>query len=141
MEGPVFIDTGAFYALADPTDRQHQTAVDLLAHLDTQDAGFVTSTFVLAESYGLILQRLRRQAARAFLSGTRRSAKTTLVLPSEGDLAAAEEILGQYDDQDFSYVDAVSFALIARLRIRRAFAFDSHFTVFRPRSGPLILNR
>jgi predicted nucleic acid-binding protein len=55
--------------------------------------------------------------------------------------AENENILLRYDDQAFSYVDAVSFALIERLRFRRAFAFDSHFEVFRPRVGTLLVNR
>jgi predicted nucleic acid-binding protein len=39
----------------------------------------------------------------------------------------AEGVLGQYADQDFSFVDAVSFALMQERGITRAFAFDRHF--------------
>ena len=38
-----------------------------------------------------------------------------------------EEILRKYSDQDFSYTDAVSFAIMRRQRIRKAFCFDKHF--------------
>jgi predicted nucleic acid-binding protein len=40
----------------------------------------------------------------------------------------ARQILRQYTDQDFSYVDAVSFALMQEVEITEAFAFDRHFT-------------
>jgi predicted nucleic acid-binding protein len=39
----------------------------------------------------------------------------------------AQEILRRYKDQDFSYTDAVSFALMQREGIEEAFAFDAHF--------------
>jgi predicted nucleic acid-binding protein len=40
----------------------------------------------------------------------------------------AEKILEKYQYQDFSYTDAVSFAVMRKLKIGRAFAFDSHFS-------------
>ena len=40
----------------------------------------------------------------------------------------AEKILEKYQDQDFSYTDAVSFAVMRELKIGKAFAFYSHFS-------------
>jgi hypothetical protein len=40
----------------------------------------------------------------------------------------AEKILEKYQDQDFSYTDAVSFAAMREFKIGKAFAFDSHFS-------------
>jgi len=42
--------------------------------------------------------------------------------------AQAVVILRRYKDQDFSYVDAVSFAVMQQREISEAFAFDHHFT-------------
>jgi predicted nucleic acid-binding protein len=39
----------------------------------------------------------------------------------------AEGILVRYVDQDFSYADAVSFVIMKRQKIRKAFSFDKHF--------------
>lgn len=39
----------------------------------------------------------------------------------------AEEILTRYSDQDLSFADAVSLALMRQRRIQEAFAFDSRF--------------
>ncbi|RLB04974.1 MAG: VapC toxin family PIN domain ribonuclease, partial [Deltaproteobacteria bacterium] len=39
----------------------------------------------------------------------------------------AEEILMQYEDQAFSYTDAVSFAVMKQYGITQAFSFDQYF--------------
>ncbi len=41
----------------------------------------------------------------------------------------ARDILRRYDDQTFSYTDAVSFAVMEHLGILEAFAFDHHVSV------------
>jgi predicted nucleic acid-binding protein len=41
----------------------------------------------------------------------------------------AEEILRRYAEQDFSLVDAVSFAVMRERGIAEAFAFDRHFLI------------
>jgi predicted nucleic acid-binding protein len=37
--------------------------------------------------------------------------------------------LRSYDEQDFSYVDAVSFAVMDAQQLQTAFTFDRHFDV------------
>jgi len=39
------------------------------------------------------------------------------------------QILSKYSDQDFSYTDAVSFAIMKRQKIIKAFSFDKHFVI------------
>lgn len=63
--------------------------------------------------------------ARAFL---RTGLEEIAVEPvSDADLKRAEMILYQYEDKDYSYCDAISFAVMERLHLRLAFAFDGHF--------------
>ena len=49
-------------------------------------------------------------------------------VPEEWE-SEAERLLEQYDDQVFSYVDAVSFVTMRRLRIQEALAFDRDFLI------------
>jgi predicted nucleic acid-binding protein len=43
------------------------------------------------------------------------------------DEVAAVSILRGHDDKTYSYCDALSFAVMERLGIREAIAFDRHF--------------
>ncbi len=42
------------------------------------------------------------------------------------DEGQAREIIFRYDNRDFSYTDATSFAVMERLTIGSAFTFDRH---------------
>jgi len=46
------------------------------------------------------------------------------------DEERAQQILFQYTDKDFSFADAISFAVMERLDIRRAFTFDRDFAQY-----------
>jgi predicted nucleic acid-binding protein len=47
------------------------------------------------------------------------------------DLANARAIAASWADQDFSLIDCTSFALIERLQLDEALAFDNHFRIYR----------
>lgn len=131
---PILVDTSAHYALADADDANHEEAADFFHRLEKEERKLITTNFIVAESYGLMLLRLGRAVAfnyiATLLSGEMHIERVTLE-----DEKRAWEILTQYDDQDFSYVDATSFALMERLGILDAFAFDKHFDVFKTKRG------
>jgi predicted nucleic acid-binding protein len=128
------MDTSAHYAIADAGDRDHSAAVDFLNTAADERRAFVTSNFIVAETYGLILIRLGRGKAIDYV-GFLRSGSTAIKRITPEDEERAWEILAQYDDQDFSYVDATSFALMERLGILEVFAFDKHFDIFKTKQG------
>jgi len=124
----VFVDTGAHYALLDSQDRYHQLANDFYRQIIKERLRLITTNFVLAESHTLILntRRLGYWAARQFIE--KMLAGPTIikrVLPQ--DEARAWQIICQYEAKTFTYVDATSFAVMERLGVSRAFAFDTHF--------------
>ena len=47
--------------------------------------------------------------------------------PTQAWNSLAEAILERHADQDFSFTDAVSFAVMQERGIEEAFTFDSHF--------------
>ena len=134
MATPVFVDTGAHYALADANDPDHEEAVRLLQQISRQRYALVASNFVISEVYTLLLKRLGWERAIRYVEELRAGATQVLRISAE-DESRAWEILRQYQDQDFSYVDATSFAMMERLDIETFFAFDAHFSIFRTQRG------
>ena len=69
----------------------------------------------------------------AFVDGTiigrhiRESKVLRCLRPGASDKDAAWEPAQQYHDEDFSFVDCLSFVVMSKLGCRKAFTFDSHF--------------
>ncbi|HSA80180.1 MAG TPA: PIN domain-containing protein [Geminicoccaceae bacterium] len=125
----VFVDTSAFFALANLADTHHTEA--LAAYEATVGhADLKTSDHVLLETWYLLRSRLGRSAAMAFWDGFDRGPFTIMGVSAQ-DMRRGREIAREWSDQAFSVVDCTSFALIERLDIRRAFTFDKHFRLVR----------
>jgi uncharacterized protein len=125
----LFVDTSAFYAVADGGDRHHRGALAVLeASIGTDRV--ITSDHVVVESWLLTCSRLGRRAAMRFWDGLSADAFTIVGVTAQ-DLRRGREIAEEWSDQAFSIVDCTSFALMERLDIRRALAFDRHFRIMR----------
>jgi uncharacterized protein len=122
----VFVDTSAIYALLDRDDTHHRKARGTLQRLGKQSAQPLLTNFVRAECHALVLNRLGATVARRWL--------TENVWPIEritpDDEVAAIEIVRAHVDKGYSLTDATSFAVMKRLRVGVAFAFDRHFAQF-----------
>jgi predicted nucleic acid-binding protein len=125
----VFVDTSAFFAVTDGGDRHHRAALSALK-ATLASGRVVTSDHVLVESWLLVSSRLGREAAMRFWDGLSIDLYTIVNVTAD-DRRRALEIARQWPDQTFSIVDCTSFALIERLEIRCAFAFDRHFRIIR----------
>jgi len=123
----IFVDTGAWVALADEDDSHHKNAASIFPSLLKTYKGLITSNLVIAESYILILKGLGHNAAIDFLDKINSSPRIIRIYSTSDLEREAEETLKKYLDQDFSYTDAVSFAIIKRQKIKQAFSFDKHF--------------
>ncbi len=125
-----FVDTSAFYAAADSADVSSGRARELLS----AETELVTSDHVLVESWRLLRDRLGFEAAERFWDGLRLG-PASIEPVRESDLESAWQIGRAFADQGFSLVDRTSFALMERLGIFRAVAFDDDFAVYRFGAG------
>lgn len=125
----IFVDTSAWVALADKNDVHYKKASSVYLSLLKTYKGLVTNNLVIAETYILILKELGHKAALNFLKGVRSSPRISKIYSNEETEAEAEKILIKYEDQDFSYTDTVSFAIMKRFNIKKAFCFDKHFKI------------
>ena len=123
----VFVDTGAWLALADRGDEHHDDARTIVEHLKRQRATLVLSEFVFAESLTLIRYRRSHSWAVRFGRLVLESRLAELVDVDERTRHRAWEIFQRYEDKDFSFTDCTSFALMEQMSLKTAFAFDRHF--------------
>lgn len=122
----LFVGTSAFYALTDDGDQAHVRASELLA----VEEQLVTTSYVLLETWMLIDKRGGHAPAETFWKSIRAGA-AALEHVTPADLDAAWRIGEAFPDQRFSLVDRTSFAVMERLGVHRAVAFDDDFAVYR----------
>lgn len=122
----LFVDTSAWYAAADTSDRSNARARKILAEGDR----LVTTDHVLVETWILLRHRIHCAAAERFWDGLR-AGVATVESVADTDLEAAWAIGQTFADQDFSIVDRTSFAVMQRLGIHRVATFDDDFAIFR----------
>jgi predicted nucleic acid-binding protein len=123
----VFLDTGAFVALRNRAEREHEAARETLAALVADRAQLLTSNYVFSETYTALLVRVGREEAIRWGQRFRSGAAIELVRIDEPLEERAWSILESHADKLWSHVDATSFALMEREAITEAFAFDHHF--------------
>ena len=124
----VFVDTGAWVALALCGDRYHEAAKGVYPDL-LHSSQLVTTNLILAEVYILLRKNSDSIASLEFLKSIHASPRITLVRVEEDLEREAEGILAKFSEHQFSYTDATSFALMRKRKIAEAFAFDRHFSI------------
>jgi predicted nucleic acid-binding protein len=123
----VFVDSSAFLSLEDPDEQAHGATTSAFRELVSSGAQLLSTNFVFDESYTLILTRLRRHRAVAWGESVRSSKLIELVRVDQDHEQAAWELILSFEDKDFSYTDATSFAVAQSLEIGEALALDRHF--------------
>ena len=121
----IFVDTSFWVALRNRRDDHHLEAKRLLrANASIQ---LVSTNHVTGETWTFLRRRAGHGSATNFLEFI---AETARLHVEHVDAATEEEAMGwlrRHDEREYSFVDATSFALMRRLGIRDAFAFDGDF--------------
>lgn len=124
----LFVDTGAWYALVDSRDPAHDKAK---LYFSENRMSMITTNFVFDETITLIRKKLGWQTAYDFGEMLRSSERLKIIPVLIEDEQKAWSIFFKYRDQDFSYTDCSSFAVMLRLKIGSVFTFDHHFKVMK----------
>ena len=120
----VFVDTGAFAALADRNDRHHRDAKRLLRRLGRERRPLVTSTCVVDELLTLVRMRVGHAAAVRIGERLMQTRWCRIVEIGEDTREAAWELFVRYHDHVFSFTDCTSFALMRAMGLQEVFTFD-----------------
>ena len=122
------MDTSFFYALLDPRDRWHKEAVMVMRNAMQCRGTLITTNFIVAETHALLLSRFGILRALQWLEWVEMVTWIERALPQDEE--RAKEILRRYSDKDFSLTDAISFAVMERLKIQVALAVNKHFAEY-----------
>ena len=123
----VFVDTGAWIALALTRDPLHPRARATWEQLLGTGVRFHTSVPVVLETFTFLDRNAARNVALAWKDSLTTVPRLKVLPSTVKDLGQAWSYFDRPDLHKLSAVDAVSFVLMTERRIRVAFAFDSHF--------------
>lgn len=123
----VFVDTSAFYAVFDKSDKNHIKAVNFLKK---NESPLVTNNLVVIETINLANARRGHEDAVKIGKKFYDEDIVTIINIVSEDERKAWQIFKKYADKKFSLTDCVSFAAMDRLKIKQAFAFDIHFSQY-----------
>jgi predicted nucleic acid-binding protein len=125
----VFVDSGAWIALALTRDPLHGAAREQWDLLQRAGARLHTSVPIVLETFTFLDRNANRDVALAWRESIDQP-QTVKIVPCElRDLAESWKYFRRSDLHKLSAVDATSFAIMRRLRLRVAYAFDHHFVM------------
>ena len=123
----VFVDSGAWIALALSRDPLHRQAREQWELLKGARAKLHTSVPVVIETFTFLDRNANRDVALAWREQIYRPGTVTLLPCELADLEQSWSYFLRADLHKLSAVDATSFAIMKRARIRTAYTFDHHF--------------
>jgi predicted nucleic acid-binding protein len=123
-----FVDSGAWIALALVRDPLHAQARQQWEILQTAGARLHTSIPVVIETFTFFERNANRDVALLWKSSIYEKSRLKILPCSLTDLEQSWEYFRRSDLYKLSAVDATSFAIMQRAKIRVAFTFDRHFS-------------
>lgn len=125
----VFVDSGAWIALALSADPLHGAAREQWDLLQGAGARLHTSVPVVLETFTFLDRNARRDVALGWKDAIYKPGTARIITCELSDLEQAWQYFRRTDLHKLSAVDATSFAIMKRMRIRRVYTFDHHFAV------------
>jgi uncharacterized protein len=124
---PVFVDSGAWIALALSRDPLHARARQYWDLLRGAGAKLHTSVPVMIETFTFLDRNANRDVALSWKEAIYKPGTVKVLACELRDLEQSWEYFRRADLHKLSAVDATSFAIMKRARIRLAYTFDHHF--------------
>ncbi len=118
------VDTSFLVALQMWRDANHADAATLWS---TERGPLLLTNHVLGETWTFLRRRAGHDPARRFVERARSSKRFVHVRVDHTTEDDAWRWLLRHDEREYSFIDATSFALMRRRRVRDALAFDGNF--------------
>ena len=119
-----FVDTSFWIGLRFARDDRHPQAKALW---EFGPGALVTTSLVLGETWTFLTRRAGHRRAVEFYDAASKLPNLSVRQIDVEIEAEAWNWLRRHDERPYSFVDATSFAVMRRMRIREALAFDGGF--------------
>lgn len=126
VKDAAFVDSGAFIAFLDRSDRSHPAVTALFG---APPPRWSTSSLVISETYSWFLHRLGEPAARTFRLLLEELPRLTLLDTTRSHRALVDEKLDLLRGRKLTYVDASSLVWLAERDIRIVLGTDHHLAL------------
>ena len=123
----LFVDSGAWIALALTRDPLHNRALETWNQAVVSYRTICTSVPVVLETFMFLDRNTTRDVARRWKDSLSATARLRVLDCTASDVRDAWAYVEQKDLHKLSAVDATSFVLMKKHGIKSAFAFDHHF--------------
>ncbi|HFC11200.1 MAG TPA: PIN domain-containing protein [Anaerolineae bacterium] len=124
----LFIDSSAWIALFDQSDKYHVVAASALRQLEGQAVTLFTSDYIFDEAITVLLNRGGHHVAVQFGRWLQLARNIEIVHIDQQIWQAAWEMFQLYTDKEWAFTDCTSFVLMHQQNIWQAFTFDHHFS-------------
>lgn len=123
-----FLDTGFLIALESADDQHHQQAIAAWREIQRGRDRLVTTSYVFDEVTTFFNSRGHHAKALEIGNALLLSQVVTFIHVDEPLFAEAWREFARNADKRYSLTDCASFVVMKRRRIKKALAFDKHFT-------------
>lgn len=120
-----FVDTSFLVALFRSREQHHEAARRLWG---AESGPLLTTVGVLGETWTFMRRREHHRAAVDVTAALRHSRRVSVIETDADVHHKAWAWLERHDEHEYSFVDAVSFEVMRRRRIKEALAFDGDFS-------------
>jgi uncharacterized protein len=120
-----YVDTSFLIALFRHREQHHTAAAKVWRE---NSSPLLTTMGVCGELWTFMRRREHHAAAVRAVDAVLRSSSITVIEADPSITEAAWKWLRRRDEHPYSFVDATSFEVMRRRRIREALAFDGEFT-------------
>jgi|SRR5216684_4522901 len=121
----IFLDTGFFLAISQPKDQLHSRAS---AWAKVINDPLLLTEYVIWETVNALSNPEDRVKAHQLIKYIQSAKNYTIVPASQELLHSGMQFHEARPDKAWSLTDCISFVVMEREGIRRALAFDHHFT-------------
>ncbi|MCF8069453.1 MAG: PIN domain-containing protein [Desulfobacterales bacterium] len=121
----VYVDTSAFYALIDRSDKYHKSAKEIWEELLNYNVSLLTSNYIVSETMTLLQYRISYEAAKCWYKDILSVLDVYWVNKSDHQRAyVLWRSLGQRKN---TMIDCLSFVTMHKHNTEKAFSFKRQF--------------